>query len=232
MRIRGDADRGLFMPGDGGKVRANKLDVTPWRDPRLIAGVVLVLASTVLGGWVVAALDRTESFWTVGSNVRAGAPVQRDDLVPVRAKVPGATAAGLLRTDRPLPQRLANLRWATDARAGTLVTEADLASRASIVEVPIAVGVGGLPNDLRPGDRIDVWAVAERAADRGEDAAAPAPRGTRRLLTGVRVVSRTSASGITGGPGVTLVVDAAGKTIDATLMSALAAGHITVVRVS
>lgn len=228
MRIRGDAGPGLLSPDDGGTVRASTLGVTFRRDPRLIAGVVLVLASTVLGGWVVATVDRRESFWAVASDVSAGAPVRRDDLVAIRANVPRTTAAGLLRTDRPLPQRFANLRWASDARAGTLITEGALASRADVVELPIPVGVGGLPGDLRRGDRVDVWSVPARAGD----AAVDAPTSARRLLTAVRVVSRTSASGITGGPGVTLVVDGSGTTIDSTLMSALAGGRITVVRVS
>jgi hypothetical protein len=229
MRIRGDAGTGLLVPEGGGAVQAKRLDVRPWRDPRLIAGVILVLVSTVLGGWIVAAADQTESFWAVGDDVRAGEPVRRGDLVAVRAKVPSTTAAGLLRTNRPLPQRLADLRWASDARAGTLVTTAGLTSRRSAVELPVAVGVGGLPGDLRPGDRVDVWSVPERADDRARGTAAS---GARRLLTGVRVVSRTSATGITGGPGVTLVVDAAGTTIDGKLMSALSGGRITVVRVS
>lgn len=229
MRIRGDAGPGLLLPDDGGTVRARTLDVTFWRDPRFIAGVVLVLASTVLGGWVVATVDRSESFWAVAGDVSAGAPVRRDDLVAVRAKVPRTTAAGLLRTDRPLPQRLANLRWASDARAGTLVTESALASRADVVELPIPVGAGGLPGDLRRGDRVDVWSVPGRAGDTAGDAPTSS---ARRLLASVRVVSRTSASGITGGPGVTLVVDASGTTVDNKLMSALAGGRITVVRVS
>lgn len=229
MRIRGDAGTGLLMPESGGTVRAKRLDVTPWRDPRLIAGVVLVLVSTVVGGWIVAAADHTESFWAVGNDVRAGEPVHRGDLVAVRAKVPSTTASGLLRTNQPLPQRLADLRWAADARAGTLITAAGLASRRSAVELPITVGAGAVPGDLRRGDRVDVWSVAERADERARGTTAT---GARRLLTGVRVVSRSSTTGIRGGPGVTLVVDAAGTTIDGKLMSALSGGHITVVRVS
>jgi hypothetical protein len=218
MRIRGDAGTGLHMPDGGGAVRAKRLDVTPWRDPRLIAGILLVVVSAALGGWLMAAADQTESFWAVGSDVRGGDPVRRADLVAVRAKVPGETSAALLRTSRTFPDRLVNLRWATDAQAGTFVTEDLLASRRAAVELPIAVGVGSVPGDLRQGDRVDVWSIPES--------------GARRLLRGVRVVARSTSTGITGGPGITVVVDIAGTTVDSKLMNALNRGHITVVRVS
>jgi hypothetical protein len=210
-------------------MQARRVGSSPWRDPRVIAGVLLVLASTVIGGFVVAAADHTESFWALGRDVRAGESVRRDDLVAVRAKVPARTSRSLLRTDRPLPARLADLRWASDAHSGTLVTDSSLATRRRAVELPIAVGTGGLPGDLRRGDRVDVWSVPERVDDgtRGSK-----PGTARRLMSSVRVVSRSSATGITGGAGVTLVVDAAGTTIDGRLMAALSSGRITIVRVS
>jgi hypothetical protein len=193
--------------------------VRPWRDVRVIAGVLLVLSSAVLGGLLLAAADHTEGYWAVSRDVRAGDAVRREDFTAVRAQVPAPTGASLLRTDRALPGRLSELRWSTDARAGTLVTASALASRRGVVELPFSVPTAGLPGDLRRGDRVDVWSVPDES---------PA----RRLLSGVRVVSRTSATGITGGPGVTLVVDAGGRTIDSKLMSALSRGRITVVRVS
>src|SRR5689334_20554978 len=102
MRIRGDVDA---LP-------VRRFDAAPWRDPRLIAGVLIVVASTALGGWVVAAADHTVTYWATRSGVRAGDPVQRADLVAVYAKVPSRTARGLLRTDQALPARLNDLRWA------------------------------------------------------------------------------------------------------------------------
>ena len=230
MRIRGDASV-LETAGSGSAQMSaqpvRRFEASPWRDPRLIAGVLIVAASTALGGWVVAAADHTEAYWATRGSVRAGDPVHRNDLVVVHAKVPQRTARGLVRTDQALPARIADLRWASDARAGTLVTSEALVPRGRAVELPLSVGAGGVPADLRSGDRVDVWAVPDRAAAESET-----PARARRVLGKVRVVSRSSASGISGGPGVTLVVDAAGTRLDAALMGALSNQRLTVVRVS
>jgi len=234
MRIRGDASV-LETAGSGSAQMSaqpvRRFDASPWRDPRLIAGVLIVVASTALGGWAIAAADHTVAYWATRGSVRAGDPVRRDELVVVHAKVPARTARGLLRTDQALPARVSDLRWAADARAGTLVTSEDLVPRSRAVELPLSVGAGGVPADLRSGDRVDVWAVPDRAGS-GSEAAAPAEARARRVLTKVRVVSRSNSSGISGGPGVTLVVDTAGTKLDAALMGAVSSHRLTVVRVS
>jgi hypothetical protein len=226
MRIRGDAGV-LETAGSGSAAPVRRFDASPWRDPRLIAGVLIVLASTVLGGWAIAAADHTVAYWATRSSVRVGDPVHREDLVAVNAKVPSRTARGLLRTDQALPARFGDLRWASDARAGTLVTSDALAPRGGAVELPVSVPAGGMPTDLRSGDRVDVWAVPDQAGS-GSGKSARA----RRVLSKVRVVSRSSTSGISGGTGVTLVMDVAGTNLDAALMGVLSTQRLTVVRVS
>ena len=227
MRIRGDASV-LETAGSGSATPVRRFEASPWRDPRLIAGVLIVVASTALGGWAIAAADHTVTYWATSGSVRAGDPVHRDDLAVVRAKVPSRTARGLLRTDEALPARISDLRWASDARAGTLVTSEALVPRGRAVELPVTAAAGGVPADVRSGDRVDVWAVPDGAASGGAEASARA----RRVLSKVRVVSRSSTSGISGGPGLTLVVDVAGTKLDAALMGALSTQRLTVVRVS
>jgi hypothetical protein len=226
MRIRGDVSV-LETAGSGSATPVRRFDASPWRDPRLIAGVVIVVASSALGGWAMAAADHTAAYWATRSSVRVGDPVQRESLVAVHAKVPSRTARGLLRTDQALPARLGDLRWATDARAGTLVTSDALAPRGGAVELPVSVPAGGIPSDLRTGDRVDVWAVPDRAGSGSET-----PARARRVLTKVRVLSRSSASGISGAPGVTLVIDVASIKLDAALMGALSTQRLTIVRLS
>lgn len=230
MRIRGDA--GVLETAGSGSAQMSaqsvrRFDASPWRDPRLIAGVLIVVASTALGGWTIAAADHTVGYWATRSTVRAGDPIQRDDLVVVHAKVPSRTARGLLRTDEALPARISDLRWATDARAGTLVTSEALESRGEAVELPLSVAAGAIPADLRSGDRVDVWAVPDRAGSGAET-----PARARRVLARVRMVSRSGTSGVSSGPGVTLVVDVAGTKLDAALMGAVSGQRLTVVRVS
>jgi hypothetical protein len=191
------------------------------------------MASTALGGWAVAAADHTVAYWAARGSVQAGEPVHREDLVVVHAKVPSRTARGLLRTDEALPARITDLRWATDLRAGALVTSESLVPRDRAVELPLSAAAGGVPADLRSGDRVDVWAVPDSAGSGGAGSGSEPPVRARRVLSKVRVVSRSSASGISGGgPGVTLVVDVAGTKLDAALMGALSTQRLTVVRVS
>lgn len=212
MRIRGDA------------VLTPRFDSRPWRDPRLIVGVLLVVAASVLGGFAVTAADHTVGYWATRTSVRSGDPVSARDLVAVRAKVPTRTATSLLRTDRPLPDRLGRLAWAGDARSGTLITTAMLTWRVHSVELPVTVGLGGAPANLGRGDRVDVWAAnADRSGSPGR---------AKRVLSGVRVLSRGNAAAVGGGSGYVVVVDAAGKRIDGLLVSAVSSGHVTVVRVS
>lgn len=231
MRIRGDASV-LETAGSGSAPPVRRFEASPWRDPRLIAGVLIVVASTALGGWAVAAADHTVAYWATRGSVRAGDPVHSNDLAVVYAKVPSRTARGLLRTDEALPARIADLRWATDARAGTLVTSEALVPRGRAVELPVTAAAGGVPADVRSGDRVDIWAVPDSAGSGGAGSGSEGAVRARRVLSKVRVVSRSGTSGISGGPGVTLVVDVAGTKLDATLMGALSTNRLTVVRVS
>ncbi len=231
MRIRGDASV-LETSGSGSSPPVRRFDASPWRDPRLIAGLLIVLASTVLGGWAIAAADHTTAYWATRSSVHVGDAIHRGDLVAVHAKVPSRTARSLLRTDQALPARLSDLRWAADAGAGTLVTSAALEPRGRAVELPVSVGAGGIPTDLRSGDRVDVWAVPDSAGSGGAGSGSEESARARRVLSKVRVVSRSSTGGVSGGPGVTLVIDVAGTKLDAALMGALSTQRLTVVRVS
>src|SRR5690242_4447716 len=81
----------------------------PWRDPRMIAGLVLIAASMVAGGMALAAADHTVAYWAVSSPVHDGERVERSDLAVAKVKVPERTARTLIRTDAALPHRLEQL---------------------------------------------------------------------------------------------------------------------------
>lgn len=219
MRIRGDA--AVAAGGTG------RFDSRAWRDPRLLVGLLLVLASTVLGGLAVAAADHTVTYWATADDVRLGEPIARSDLVAVRAKVPGHTASGLLRTAETLPGRMDRLSWASAARAGTLVTRDMLTERRGTVELPVVVSTAHVPTDIRPGDRVDVWASSAHEPETGK-----ASTTAQRILARVRVLSRSSSASVNGGSGLTLVVDVAGLQVGGRVVGAVSSGQITIVRVS
>jgi hypothetical protein len=185
--------------------------------------VLLVLGATVLGAYVVAAGDDTEGYWALGRDVAAGDPVQRADLVEARARVEDAAAAALLRTDEELPADLGALRWARAGSEGALVDRSALAREGSTgaTELPLSVRLGAAPDDLRSGERVDVWVgpSPEDGADAGEAAL---------VLTDVPVVDTGSIRGAGGTR--TVLVDVAGRDLDGDVVAALTARHVTIVR--
>jgi hypothetical protein len=208
------------------RARASRLEHRPWRDPRLVLGVLLVLVSTVLGAAAVAAASSTTGYWAVRSDVRAGDPVERDDLVATEAHVPEDAARHLLRTDRPLPARLDDLVWARDVGDGAFVTRGAMSSRQAdvVTELPLTVTSGAAPADLARGDRVDVWVGPGPGEDAGQEA--------DRVLSDVRVVSSGGTGTVRGAPSRTVVVGVPDDALNGSVVSTVSAGHVTMVRVS
>jgi hypothetical protein len=206
--------------------RTARLEQKAWRDPRLLLGALLVLASTVLGAAAVAAGTSSTGYWAVRSDVRAGDPVERTDFVKAEAHLPGDAARHLLRTDEALPARLDDLVWARDVADGALISRESLANRngGSVTELPLTVTTGAAPTDLRRGDQVDVWVGPGPGDDAGEKSV--------RVLRDVRVVSSGGSSSMRGAPSRTVLVDVSGAQLSGAVVSTVAAGHVTMVRVS
>lgn len=212
--------------GRQGRARTQRLEHRPWRDPRLIVGALLVLVSTTLGAAAVAAAGSSTGYWSVRSDVRAGDAVTRADLVPAEAHVPDDSARHLVAVDEPLPARLDQLVWSRDVEEGARVTKASIrpAGAQKVTELPLAVVSGAAPADLRRGDRVDVWVGPGPGDDAGQEA--------ERVLGGVRVVSSGGGGAIEGAPSRTVVVDVPDDELTGSVVSTVAAGHVTMVRVS
>lgn len=186
-------------------------------------GVLLVLAATVLGASVVAAGDRTEAYWALASDVRAGDPVQRDDLVETRARVDDAASRSLLRTDEDLPAEMADLTWSRDGDEGALVDHALLARSGggAQTQLPLVVRLGAAPDDLRRGETVDVWVgPSPEDSGSGDDA--------HLVLPGVSVVDTGSVRGAGGAR--TVLVDVSETELAGDVVAALTARHVTLVR--
>lgn len=219
MTIRGAMSR-------QSRPRTARLEHRPWRDPRLVLGVLLVLVSTVLGAAAVAAASSSTSYWAVRSDVRAGDPVKRTDLVRAEAHIPEDADRDLVATDETLPARLDELVWARDVGDGALVSREALVSRrgGSVTELPLTVTAGAAPTDLQRGDRVDVWVGPGPGDDAGQKAV--------RVLRDVRVVSSGASASVRGALSRTVLVDVSEAELSGSVVSTVAAGHVTVVRVS
>lgn len=206
---------------------AQRLRVRPWRDPRLLVGVLLVLGATVLGARVAAGLDDTVEYWSVSEAVASGDIVSRGALEVTRIRLAGNVEHNYQRVDEKFDLPLDELTWRHAVPAGSLVEKSALvrASSTTRSQLPLTVAEGASPADLRRGDVVDVWV----GPGPGDEAGARAVR----VLASVRVVQTGGeAAALSGSLAQTVLVDLDESAIHGGVVSTLAAGHVTIVRVT
>jgi Flp pilus assembly protein CpaB len=177
--------------------KAMRVKTRRWRDPRMWVGVLLVIASVLLGARFLARAGDTVPVSTVAHDIPAGSPLLADDLRTTRVHFDDdATASRYYASSAPLPS---GAHAAQDLAAGQLLARSAVSTdTAQSVELPLAVGAAGFPVGLVKGDRVDVWAIRDRKTRTGgssERIAAdvvvlastddPATSGDRRVLVGL-----------------------------------------------
>lgn len=171
---------------------ASRLRRPSWKDPRLAIGLVVVLASTVAGGRIVAAADQTTAFYTARHTLTPGDPVSPDDLAVVRARL--ETDASYLDADHPLPADLISLRT---INPGELMPLDAVGSSSALAVQPVGIVVhGDLPSTVRKGSRVDVWAVAPRSPGEASSVGTP-----QQLVRGAEVSEVQESGGGLGASG-------------------------------
>lgn len=219
--------RGPVESGQRTGTAAQRLHIKPWRDPRLLIGVLLILGATVLGARLAAAGDDTVEYWALASSVKPGDEVTRDALVPTRVHLTSSAAANYLRTDQTFDQPLGDLQWANAGSRGALVERAALVPKATTQrsQLPLNVSTGAAPVDLARGDLVDVWVGPGPGDDAGGKAV--------RVLQSVRVVQTgDKAAAIGGSLAQTILVDVDNTQLQGSVVGTVAAGHVTLIRVS
>lgn len=206
---------------------AGRLRIRRWRDPRLLIGVMLVLASTILGARVVAASDDTTEYWALNASVAAGDPVTRDALVPTRLRLSTSVEGNYVRTDEEFPAPLEQLVWNRDIATGALVDRASMVPSVAKArsQLPLSVAAGAAPADLSRGDLVDVWVGPGPGDETGSKAV--------RVLGAVRIVHAGGDSASLGGSlAQTVLVDVGENPLEGSVVATVASGHVTLVRVS
>lgn len=199
----------------------------PWREPRLILGVLLMLGATVLGARVAAAGDDSVEYWAVRSAVTPGDAVSKDMLEPTRVRLSGESAGNYVRADEEFEAPLDTLVWAHELSAGSLVDKTSLVARSgqSHGELPLSVAEGAAPGDLQRGDLVDVWV----GPGPGDDPAGE----TVRVLEAVKVLQTgDDAAALGGSLAETVLVQVDESHLGTSVVGTVAAGHVTLVRVS
>ncbi|GAB2676123.1 hypothetical protein [Thalassiella azotivora] len=178
------------------QVPARRLRRPSWRDPRLAVGVVLVLASVVLGVAVVSGADRTSAVWAADSALTPGDEVVRDRLRVVDVRLDDLSTVYLSAED-PLPEGAVVTRHVA---AGELLPLSALGGAEDLQQRPVGVPVtGALPAGLGKGSAVDLW-VAHPDPERAGAFLAP-----ERLVQSAVVSEVSQSGGALGSGGVTTV---------------------------
>jgi hypothetical protein len=183
--------------------RVSRLPRARWLDARLLAGLLMVLLSVVVGAKVFADADERVEVWSVTRDLGADTTLSEDDL-----DVTAVRLDGVARRYLSASQDLAGLVLTRPVSRGELlpvsaVGRADDRDRRRIVIEVDRFGVSGLGK----GGVVDLYVVRETPA--GDETSRP-----ELVLAGVTVGEDVRSGGATFGgsgsrSGVTLLVDRA-----------------------
>ena len=163
-----------------------------WRDARLLGGVLLVLASVVLGSRVLASADDTTPVWAVSHDVAAGTSLRADDLVRRDVRLGQAASTYISAKDSaPVGYVVSRSIHGGELLPATAVTPATAVLEQRLVTVP--VDRLHRPAGLRRGAQVDVYVTPTKA-----DSTAPA---TSLVLASVPVDDVVSDGGRLGPAG-------------------------------
>lgn len=164
-----------------------------WKDPRLLLGVILVLASIAGVVGLVRAAETTIVVYAAKDDIPVGQSVSLEQLTPVEVKL-GAIASRYLAEGSVQSGRVAVQR----VSKGDLVPASSLGSADLLGRSPVAISLQEpLPAEAVAGTRVDVWIALP---DGRNGFAEP-----RLIIPAAEIAHlQTSASGL-GGPRETLV---------------------------
>jgi hypothetical protein len=146
---------------------ARRLRAPSWLQPRLIAGVLMIVVSITAGVRIVSAADRSVLVWAVARDVTAGTVLAPDDLRPARVRLFESAPRYLDTATSPAGRALT--RRLTE---GELVPATALRTVPAAVVVNIPVQPTNAPAVTR-GQAIDVWASSKECLPERVLAAAP-----------------------------------------------------------
>ncbi len=137
-----------------GVAAAPRLKRPSWKDPRLLVGILLVLASVVGVVSLVGGADKTTEVYAARESITVGEPLTEDDVVRAKVRL-GDTEKHYITVEEGLPEGLVALQ-----RVGKdqLVPRESLGTADALDRKPVAVTVEqALPAQAVAGTRVDVW---------------------------------------------------------------------------
>jgi hypothetical protein len=134
-----------------------RLATPRWLDLRLVLGIVLVVASVLIGAVVVSRASDTYAIVTVTRDLSAGTILRSDDVAIAHVQLPGRSAYLAAAKDAVGKQ------LARDVTRGELLPAAAVMPVASRTTLTVPFAADAAPR-LRAGQRIEVWVSTQTCA--------------------------------------------------------------------
>lgn len=183
-----------------------RLRTPRWKDPRLIVGIVLVVASVLMGAVLVSRLSETTSVLVARSAIVPGEPITAEDLTTVELRL-GDQTDHYVGTLEAIPEGAVALRT---IRSGELVPMSAIGQAAEVPLRPVVIPVdAAVAESVVPGATVELWHTAP-AAEEGADAQA-------RLLVADAVVRRIDEGSSLGMQEMSVEVLVPGDSVDEVL---------------
>ena len=170
------------MSPDGAATGA-RLKRPSWKDPRLLVGMLLVLASVAGVISLVGSADRTTEVYAARDSIAVGEKLTPDNVVRAKVRL-GETEEQYVTVESGLPEGLVAVQ-----RIGKnqLVPRESLGKVDALDRKPVAVTIGeSLPPQAVAGTRVDVWVAMPDARNGFSE--------PKLLLPGAEIAQVTSES--------------------------------------
>lgn len=201
--------------------RGRRIPRASWLDTRLLAGVVLLLGSVVVGARVFADASHTTLVWAAATNLSPGEPLTAGELTATRVGLGSARDLYLSAARLPPAGYVVTRRvGAHELVPFAALAPAGRAGNDRVVALPVSVG--HFDPDLAAGAQVDVYATARSAAG----ASGP----TKLVSRAVTVVSRSGGQAGFSGSTVTVTVSVPEAEVSA-LVQAVQGGGLDLVDV-
>lgn len=174
---------------------AQRLRKPSWRDSRLLIGLLLVLASTAIGAYVLSRADDRVPMYAAKSGLMAGQPLTAEDVMRVDVQL-GDAATDYVSAQDAIPAQFFVLR---EVRAGELIPRSAVGQQDEATSQPVTLQVDATSaSTLQEGSVVDVYVNRPAAPTKGSIGAADFA-GPDLALEGITVVGLSTEDGVMGG---------------------------------
>ncbi len=200
LRARTEGSASDTTVGAPGRVAA-RMSRPSWRDGRLVAGVVLVLAAMLAGALTISHFDDSVQVVRAKHALLPGDTVTADDIELVDVRLDAGRGAYFVGAARPGGTVL------REVRAGEFVPRSAVGAASAVGERAIALPVSGSgAAALVRGSVVDVWVAARTPGSTATDDYRPPTREVERAMVQRVPGDRSGLSVSAGGDQVSVLV--------------------------